>query len=87
MKFLNQEVHVLAVGEVEKTDYGFRTTVQMFDGDIAGPQRVYGEEENLKKMTKGIYLADLVGQQRNYGVMEHVWTNLRPKQQIQQPTK
>ena len=91
MKFLDQKIEVLHVGELEESPptsrtKWHRTTVQLFDGDLAGQQQIYGEKDQLSQLQKGWYLVDVTGRHGDYGRIEYSMSNHRPiKSQATQP--
>ena len=83
MKFPNNSIIVLNVGDVEKpTGKNYHVVdLQIFDGDIAGQHRVFGDETELKAIKKGNYLVDVEPRHGDYAAVQYALTNFRPANQ------
>lgn len=83
MKFPNNPITVLKTGEVTKPtgkSY-FVVDLQIFDGDIAGQHRVFGEEVDLKAIKTGNYIVDVEPRHGDYAAVGYHLTNFRPATQ------
>lgn len=80
MKFTNNPIVVLNTSEVTKPQGKNYHVVdlQIFDGDIAGQHRVFGEETELKAIKKGNYLVDIEPRHGDYAAVQYTLTNFRP---------
>lgn len=90
MKFVDQKIVVLKVGDIEESPETsrrkwFRRFLQVFDGDLAGQHAIYApKKEDLEVLQKGEYLADVESAHGDFANLEYRLTNLRPNKPMQQ---
>ena len=94
MRFKDQKILVLATGEIEESPADskrkwFRSSLQIFDGDLAGQHQVYAPDRvTLETLEKGEHLVDIDPVHNNYAAIEYRMGNIRKlKATIQQSAK